>query len=134
MRCRHPNLSILLWLWLSLSTLTGCSHEEEEKRLLGYWEGTLPLPATGETVPIAYQFREDGLTVWVGMGPEQIETRWDHWKVSTVHGNDLVVTIQRNDNRLFAALVRPLGEDRLILWDLGSDPSTAARVERREPP
>jgi hypothetical protein len=120
---------------LASALLAGaCSHASQESRLLGYWEGTLPAPATGQPLPISYDFRPDGLTVTVGLGPNRTVTHWPHWEVSGEDHGDLVVQIVREDQRVFATLARPLDHDQLMLWDIGTEESTAARVRRVQRP
>ena len=115
---------------LALLVSVACSHSNEEDRLLGTWEGTLPLPATGEQVPISYTFQPESLTVVVGLGPDRTVTQWERWEVHAEDRGDLILHIHRADNRVFSTLVRFLDGDELLLWDLGTNTSTAAHVRR----
>ncbi len=129
MRRAIPRLSVLSLVLLA-SCWMACSHTGEEDRLVGVWEGILPLPATGEELPIAYDFRSDGLTVTVGIGENRTVTEWVSWEVHSAEGGNIVLHIHRSDGRVFASLARRSGENELILWDLGTDESTAAHVRR----
>jgi hypothetical protein len=123
--------ALALALALVGALLCGCSHTGEEERLAGYWEGALPLPTTGDALPIAYDFRAgDGLTVTVGLGDNRTVTEWDRWEVHSADGGDLVLYIYRGDGRVFSTLVRHTSEGGLILWDPGTEESTAAHVRR----
>lgn len=118
------------WLIGALLLLASCSHSSEEDRLLGTWEGTMPLPATGEPIPISYSFRADGLTVVVGLGPDRTVTEWEQWEVHAEDRGDLILHVHRADQRVFATLARFVDGDELLLWDLGTDIATAAHVRR----
>jgi hypothetical protein len=119
-----------LTLVLLAAWLTGCSHTGEEERISGYWEGALPLPTTGEQLPIAYDFRPgNGLTVIVGLGEGSTVTEWERWEVHSAEGGNIVIYIHRGDGRVFSTLARHTA-DGLMLWDLGTEEGTAAHVRR----
>lgn len=128
----------LLSLTLSVcfgALLPACSHTGEEERIAGYWEGTLPLPTTGEALPIAYDFHSgDGLTVTIGLGDNRTVTQWTSWEVHSETEGDLVLHIHRADGRVFATLARYTDDGGLMLWDLGTEEGTAAHVRRVERP
>lgn len=118
---------------LLLILFAGCNHSKEEQRLIGLWEGFIPLPATEEEVPISYAFSEDGLTIRVGQPGSETVRHWDEWEIAGDQEGDLVLHVH-DDGRIFATLVHWLSDDHMRLWDQGLDESTAAEVWRQEPP
>ena len=111
--------------------LAGCNHAKEEQRLMGYWEGFIPLPATEEEVPISYTFSEDGLTIRVGQPGAETERHWAEWEVTGAEEGDLIIHV-REGERVYSTLAQWLSDDHLKLWDQGLEESTAAEVWRRE--
>jgi hypothetical protein len=121
----------LVWALFSLA----CNHSSERDRLIGYWEGTLPLPAQMEQALVAYDFREDGLTVAVDLGAYRDVTEWPRWEIHSEDQGDLIVHVYRGDEHVYATLVRFVSDDEILLWDVGTErDSTAARVVRRPRP
>jgi hypothetical protein len=117
-------LTVLLW--------TSCDHAGDRSALMGYWEGTIPLPAANREEPIAYEFTEDGVTITIGLGDDAIASSWTQWEIHSEVNGDLVVHIHNiDDEAMLATMVRVVGEDELLLWDPRTEmDTTSARVRR----
>jgi len=115
--------------------LLACDHGSERESLLGYWEGEIPLPATGEPVPISYDFRDDGLTVSIGMGSEAIVQTWPQWQIVGEVRGSLLIEVLEGETRSYATFAREIEGGELLLWDRDTEESSGARVRRveREP-
>ncbi len=117
-----------------LLAFSACDHGAQRELLIGYWEGEIPNPTSGQQIPIAYDFRQDGLTVTVGLGEDATVIDWDSWRIDSVIEGDLRIRILRLiDNREFESLARFYGDDELHLWDVGTEHSSAAVVHRMSP-
>lgn len=129
-RMKSFNLVISTFV-VSLLFLAACNHASEEQKLLGVWEGFIPLPATGEEVPIKYVFTDDSLDVFVGQPGSETERHWNEWEISRVEQGDWIIHVH-GGGRVYATIIREIGDDHLKLWDAGLDISTAAEVWRSD--
>ncbi len=125
---KYFNLAILTFV-TSVLFLVACNHAAEEQKLLGVWEGFIPLPATGEEVPIKYVFTEDSLDVIVGQPGSETERHWNEWEISRVEQGDWIIYVH-GGGRVYSTVIREIGDGHLKLWDAGLDISTAAEVWR----
>jgi len=132
-RITHKPLRVYHFLgFLScLLAVAACDHGVQRELLIGRWQGEIPNPTSGQQIPIAYDFRQDGLTVTIGFGQDATVIAWDSWRIDSVVEGDLRIRILRLiDNREFESLARFYGDDELHLWDVGTEHSSAAIVHR----
>jgi hypothetical protein len=121
----------LVFLVLPVS-LAGCSSGEVEAGLLGTWEGTIPIPATHEEMPVLYHFREDGLTITVGEEGQETSRTWPRWTAGNDVEGDISIKAFDDSGRVYHCLAQERGDGSLLLWDRHLSDSTAAHVTRQE--
>jgi hypothetical protein len=125
--------SVLLALVTGL-LLAACGPGLERSALVGRWEGTVPLPATRQDIPITYIFAEPALTVAAGVGPQAVVLEFDAWQIERVVDNHVLIHVTAPDGRVFATWARFLGDEEIMIWDRDEEETSAAVVRRVGPP
>lgn len=125
--------SVLLAL-VSALLLAACGPGVERSALVGRWEGTVPLPATRQDIPITYIFAEPALTVAAGVGPQAVVLEFDAWQIERVVDNHVLLHVTAPDGRVFATWARFLGDEEIMIWDRDEEETSAAVVRRVGPP